>query len=188
MNKHLFLVWFWLLYQLCWLKPLIVNLTNSPWCISTNKIHLGANKVAKTCFFLIDTTLQIKSCQYLIFCFSINTFHGHVWKFHQLLSASTLSLDWSVKWKTFITCKLLCKKSWNFQWMLVLCDGFCMPKLRLEERTGRWRQNTERTPIFRAKSFFSLLFFGRSCLYSPIMIKLTKQNPWDQSWNTNSYS
>ena len=71
--------------------------------------------------------------------------------------------------------------------MLVTCDGFCMPKLRLEERTGRWRQYTERTPIFRAKSFISLLFFERSCLYLLIIIKQTKPNPGDQSWITNSY-
>ena len=36
--------------------------------------------------------MQIKSCQILILCFSLDTFHSHVWKFHQLLSLSTLSI------------------------------------------------------------------------------------------------
>ena len=43
---------------------------------------------------------------------------------------NTPSLDRTVKCKTFIAPKPLGKKSWNFQWILVTCDGFCMSKLR----------------------------------------------------------
>ena len=89
----------------------------------------------------------------------------------------TLSSDRSVKWKTFITPKLLGKKSWNFQWMLVTCDGFCMPKLRLEDWTGRWKQNTEKTPIFKAKSTFSLLFLERAVFVCLSSFNKLNKNP-----------
>ena len=32
-------------------NPILVDPTNSPWCISSQTVYLGANKVAKTFFF-----------------------------------------------------------------------------------------------------------------------------------------
>ena len=45
-------------------------------------------------------------------------------------SKATPSSDRTVKCKTFIAPKPFGKKSWNFQWILVTCDGFCLSKLR----------------------------------------------------------
>ena len=57
---------------------------------------------------------------------------GAIWSTHDVTCPSPLtpSSDRTVKCKTFIAPKLLGKKSWNFQWILVTCDGFCMSKLR----------------------------------------------------------
>ena len=46
------------------------------------------------------------------------------------ITVLTPSSDRTVKCKTFIAPTPLGKKSWNFQWILVTCDGFCMSKLR----------------------------------------------------------
>ena len=76
----------------CWLKPLLLDLTISPWCISSKTIHLEAVEVVITFIFLVNRALSIKSCQNLIFCFFVDAYLDHVWKFYQLFFSSTFSM------------------------------------------------------------------------------------------------
>ena len=80
-NKNSSLVQIWSIHHFSWLKPLIVDKTNSPWSISSKRMYQGLNKVAKSCIFEKTLLCKYNHVKIWISAFSL-------WQCMQILAAA----------------------------------------------------------------------------------------------------
>ena len=101
--------------------------------------------------------------------------------------APTPSLDRFEICKTFITCKLLDKKSSNFQWILLTCDGFVMQNpgyeyLRILVTVQHWKNG-----LFWSKNIFFSPFLRKMLSFSAYLLhrnwSRTQKTLLDQWWS-----